>query len=89
MRLVYMVLFAIMLNLAELVVAFIAMVQFVSKLFSGQVNENLAGFGGGLVAGFYQIVAFLTFHTEDKTFLFEPWPQFTPRSAKPPLDGVI
>ena len=89
MRLVYMFLFAIVLNLAELVVAFIVVVQFVTKLFTGKVNQQLAEFGDGLASYFRQTIAFLTFHTEDKPFPFAPWPQTSPRDAEPPPDGVI
>ena len=89
MRLVYMFLFAIILNLAELVVAFIVVVQFVTKLFTGQVNQQLAEFGDGLASYFRQMIAFLTFHTDDKPFPFAPWPQTSPGAAEPPPDGVI
>ena len=89
MRLVYMILFAIVLNLAELVVAFVAVVQFVSRLFTGQVNQQLAEFGDGLATYFRQMIAFLTFHTEDKPFPFAPWPQTSSGSAEPPPDAVI
>ncbi len=89
MRLVYMILFAIVLNLAELVVAFVAVVQFVSRLFTGQVNQQLAEFGDGLASYFRQMIAFLTFHTDDKPFPFAPWPQTSPGAAEPPPDGVI
>ncbi len=89
MRLVYMFLFAIILNLAELVVAFIVVVQFVTKLFTGKVNQQLAEFGEGLASYFRQTIAFLTFHTDDKPFPFAPWPQTSPRDAEPPPDGVI
>ena len=89
MRLVYMVLFAIVVNLAELVVAVIAVVQFVSKLFSGQINQQLAEFGEGLSLYFREIIAFLTFQTEDKPFPFAPWPETSARAAEPPPEGVI
>jgi len=89
MRLVYMLLFAIVLNLAELVVAVIAVVQFVSRLVSGQINQQLAEFGEGLAAYFRQIIGFLTFHSEDKPFPFAPWPETSARAAEPPPDGVI
>ena len=88
LRLVYMILFAVVFGVAELVVAFVVVVQFAFKLFTGEVNEHLAEFGNGLAAYFRQIVAFLTFHAEDKPFPFAPWPQTTP-GAPPPPDAVI
>ncbi len=89
MRLVYMILFGIVLNLAELVVAFVAVIQFLFKLFSGEVNQQLAEFGDGLATYFRQMIAFLTFRTEDKPFPFAPWPQTSSGSAAPPPDAVI
>jgi len=88
-RLVYMMLFAVVLYLALLVVAFVAVVQFVTKLFTGKVNQQLAEFGDGVASYFRQMIAFLTFHTEDKPFPLAPWPQTSPRDAEPPPDGVI
>jgi len=89
MRLIYMILFAIVVNVAELVVGVIAVVQFMSKLFSGRINQQLAEFGEGLSLYFRQIVAFLTFQTEDKPFPFAPWPETSARAAGPPPEGVI
>jgi len=70
-------------------VAVIAVVQFVTRLFSGQINQQLAEFGDGLAAYFRQIMGFLTFHSEDKPFPFAPWPETSARAAEPPPDGVI
>ena len=89
MRLIYMLLFAIIVNIAELVVAVIAVVQFVSKLFAGQINQQLAEFGEELSLYFRAIIAFLTFRTEDKPFPFAPWPETSARAAEPPPEGVI
>ncbi len=89
MRLVYMVLFAIVLYLDLSVAAFVAVVQFLFKLFSGQANQQLAEFGEGLAGYFRQMIAFLTFRTDDKPFPFAPWPQTSPGAAEPPPDGVI
>ena len=87
MRLVYMVLFAIVFNVAELVVVFVVVVQFVIKLLTGEVNPRLAEFGDGLAAYFRQMIAFLTFRAEDKPFPFAPWPQASPGRASPGSDA--
>ncbi len=84
MRLATMVLFAIVFNVAELVVAFVVVAQFGFKLLTGEPNRNLAEFGDGLAAYFRQMIAFLTFRTEDRPFPFAPWPQASSGSASPP-----
>ncbi len=81
MRLVYMILFVVVFNVAELVVAFVVLVQVAIKLFTGEANQQLAGFGDGLAQYFRQIIAFLTFHSEDKPFPFAPWPQASAAAA--------
>ena len=39
-RLVYMILFAVVFNVAELVIAFVVVLQFAFKLFTGEANEQ-------------------------------------------------
>ena len=74
MRLVYMILFGIIFNLAEVLVALIVAIQFLFKLFSGNPVPRLQTFGNSLGAYFHLIVAFLTFRTEELPFPFAPWP---------------
>ena len=92
MRLVYMILFAAVFCVAEMVMAFVVLAQFAIKLFGGEVNPHLAEFGDGLGQYFRAIVSFLTFHAEDKPFPFAPWPQTSPGTPKPdaaPPSAVI
>lgn len=74
MRLVYMILFAVIFNVAEVVTWAVVLIQFLFKLFSGSANERLQVFGGRLAAYLREIVAFLTFHSEHKPYPFAPWP---------------
>lgn len=88
-RLVYMLLFAVVFYVAGLVTAFVVAVQFASRLFTGEVNQQLAEFGDGLADYFRQMVAFLTFRTEHKPFPFAPWPQADTGAAPTPPDAVF
>ncbi len=78
MRLVYMILFVVVFNIVEVVAGVVVVVQFLSKLISGRVNEQLRGLGQKLGAYLYEIVAFLTFHTDDMPYPFSPWPDWAP-----------
>ena len=82
-RLVYMILFAVIFNVAELVAGVVVVVQFLFRLFTGEVSEPLQDFGHRLAIYFQEIVAFLTYHTERKPYPFAPWPAAAPERAPP------
>ncbi len=83
MRLLYMILFVIAFNVAEIVTGVIVVVQILFKLFTGQVNEQLQSFGHKLAIYFRQTVAFLTYDTEDMPYPFAPWPEGATEPARP------
>lgn len=78
MRGLYMLLFALVWRVAELVLVLVAVIQFAFRLFSGAADPRLASFGQGLATWLYQIVLFLTFRSEDKPFPFAAWPEGPP-----------
>ena len=83
MRLVYMILFVVIFNIAALVIAVVVVVQFLTKLFTAKVNTQLKALGQSLAAYVYEIIAYLTFHTDAAPYPFSPWPKGAP-GAKPP-----
>ncbi len=92
MRLVYMVLFAVIFNIAEFVITVVVVVQFLFKLFIGRANENLSALGQSIASYVYEVIAYLTFHTDDMPYPFGPWPNGTPgatqgRPRKPRAPG--
>ncbi|SCY55899.1 DUF4389 domain-containing protein [Thiohalorhabdus denitrificans] len=70
----YMLLFALIFNLAELVLAAVALFQFAAHLLAGKPNTRLRDFGAKLGAYLQEIAAFLTYASEDRPFPFAPWP---------------
>jgi hypothetical protein len=74
-RLCFMVLFAVIFNIAEIVILAIAVVQFFTKLATGRVNLELRALGPRLGRYLAQIVAFETFHTEQRPYPFAPFPK--------------
>ena len=74
MRLVYMVLFAVIFNIAEIVIVVVVVVQFLFKLFTGEANETLGALGQTVAIYVYEMIAYLTFHTDDMPYPFGPWP---------------
>ena len=73
-RLLYLMLYAVILNITEGITFIVAVVQFVFHLFTGGPNARLAEFGDGLAAYMREIVAFLTYHTNALPFPFGHWP---------------
>lgn len=83
LRLVYMILFVVFFNVAEAIIGIVTVLQFLLKLFTAKVNAQLQALGGNLAAYISEIVAFLTFHTDDMPYPFSPWPKGVPE-AQPP-----
>jgi hypothetical protein len=84
LRLVYMILFAVIFSVVEIVTGVVVCVQFLFKLFTGEVNQPLRDFGSRLAVYFREMVAFLTYHTEHKPYPFAPWPAAAPEPESPP-----
>lgn len=84
MRMVFVVLFAILFNLVELLVAAIVVVQFLSQLCTGRTVPRLATFGEHLARYVQQIVLFLTYQTEERPYPFAAWPEARPNAEAAP-----
>lgn len=83
-RLVFMILFAVAFNVTEAVIVAVVIFQFLSKLVTGKANDRLREFGQNIGLYLRDIVAYLTYHTEEKPFPFAAWPTGgKPAPAKP------
>lgn len=80
----YMLLFAILFNVGELVLAAVAVFQFLAHLITGGVNSRLQGFGDNLAAYLRETAAFLTYSAEHKPFPFGAWPGSAETEAEEP-----
>lgn len=78
----YMILFAVVYSIAEIVVIFITIFQFVLALFTGNVNERLLNFSQRLSTFIYNTMLFFMFNSEEKPYPFSPWPKGTPKAEK-------
>ena len=73
-RLIYMLVLAVIWQVAEIVLWLIVILQFLIKLVTGKALDSLTDFGDALGTYMAQIVRFETFVTEDIPFPFAPWP---------------
>lgn len=74
-RVLYMILFWIAYNIAELVIGAVVILQVIIRLFSGSVNERLRIFGKQLSMYAYSVFLFLTFNSEAMPFPFDDFPK--------------
>ena len=75
LRLLYVILFAVIYTVAEIVLAALVVVQFGFVLVSGQKNSNLLEFGATLSRFMYDVLLYFTFMSDERPFPFSPWPQ--------------
>ena len=84
LRLLFMLIYYVLISLAGLVGTFVVVVGFFWVLFTGEVNQQLRQVGQGIASYIYEIVRYLTFNTDDKPFPFgRDWP-----SAEADSEGI-
>ena len=81
LRLVFIILFAILFNLAELVLTAVVVVQFLSTLVRGKPVSQITVFGQNLSTFLYEMLLFLTFKTDDMPWPINAWPNGPPAGA--------
>ncbi|WP_067562659.1 DUF4389 domain-containing protein [Halofilum ochraceum] len=75
LRLLYIVVYVVMFQLAELILAAIVAIQFLWHLFTGAPNPSLREFGHRLGAWLAETVRYATYASESRPWPFgRPWP---------------
>jgi len=75
LRLLFMVLFVILLEIAGVVMLAAIVLQFLFAIISGGPNDNLRRLGSQIASYIYQVLQFLIYNTEEKPFPFSDWPE--------------
>jgi len=75
LRLLFMLLFAALLQVASVVMWVLVSLQFLFSLVTGSDNRNLRRFGHSLSQYIYQALQFLIYNSEEKPFPFSDWPE--------------
>ena len=73
-RLLYIILFFIIMRFTKWLVVAITLFQFVYTLFKGMPNQRLLGFSASLSQYIAQIILYLNYNSNDKPFPFSKWP---------------
>jgi hypothetical protein len=87
LRILWMVIFAIVWQLAELLLGAVVLIQLGYRLFYGAPSGSLLSFGDSLSQYLQQIGRFGTFNTEEKPWPFADWP--APRAPEGEAPHVI
>ena len=74
LRLIYMLIFGMLLHIAGLVMWVLSGLQFLFALLTGKDNENLRSLGGSIAVFVHQALDFVCYNTEQKPFPFSAWP---------------
>jgi len=72
-RLLYMLIFAVIVEFVGVLLWLIVLIQIGCKLLTGQTNANLIGLGRLLSDYLYQILQFVTFSSDRLPFPFSNW----------------
>ena len=82
MRGLYIIVFGVILYFVFGLVWLLVIFQFLTKLFTGGVNQQLLRFAAPLSRYVSQTLNYITFQSDERPFPFGPWPANEP--AKPP-----
>jgi len=78
LRLIFMLVFYVLISLASLVGTVVVVLGFLWVLFKGEVNKQLKQTGQSLASYIFEIVRYLTFNSDEKPFPFgREWPSAT------------
>ena len=81
LRSLFMVLFYVIYRIVDILVLLVAVSQWLYVLLTGDANNSLSRFAGGLAGYVAQIIAYLSYNSEEKPFPFSDWP------SQPKLDS--
>ncbi|HXH72872.1 MAG TPA: DUF4389 domain-containing protein, partial [Mariprofundaceae bacterium] len=84
MRLLFMLLFAVLYSVAEMVLTVVVIFQFLSVLITGRKNAKVLSLGAQLATYAYQVFSYLTYNSEERPFPFADWPADKPLTGAAP-----
>ena len=83
LRGVFILIFAVIYSVAEIVMWFVVLFQFIATLFAGKTNDRLLTFGAQLSTFIYQILQYITYNSDERPFPFAPWPDAKTNAGEP------
>ena len=85
LRGLYILMFALFYSIAEIVLFAVVFIQFLLVLFTGKTNPKLLMLGQEIATYLYQIIQYLTFNSDYRSYPFGDWPNGEPSELKKTL----
>ena len=70
----FIVVFGVIFYALYLLLWLLIVFQFLTKVFTGELNQNLMEFSQALTRFAQQVLHYMTFQTEERPWPFSPWP---------------
>ena len=70
----FIIVFGIIFYGLYLLIWVLVVFQFLTKVFTGALNQNLMDFSASLTRFAEQVLRYMTFQTEERPWPFSPWP---------------
>lgn len=81
---IFILVFSVILYVVGILVYLLAAFQFITKLITGELNHHVKNFAAVLTDYIMQVLAYITFQSEDRPFPFKPFePQKTVHDLPP------
>ena len=71
----FIIIFGVILYFLFGIIWLLVIFQFLTKVFTGDLNEHLSNFSKSLTRYAFQILNYITFQSEQRPFPFSPWPE--------------
>lgn len=70
----FILVFGVIFYFLYIIIWLLVLFQFITKVVTGNLNEQLMQFSNGLTRYAFQILNYITFQSEERPFPFSPWP---------------
>ena len=88
-RLAFIILFALALQITGVILTLTVIVQFLTQLLTGRPSEHVSAFGQNLASFVFQTIRFLTFASDDMPWPFSPWPDGPPGDDEESTTDIV
>lgn len=71
----FILIFGVIFYFLYIIIWLLVIFQFLTKVITGNLNENLSNLSVGLTRFASQVLLYITFQSEERPFPFSPWPK--------------
>ena len=75
LRGLFIIIFGVIFYVLYFVIWVLVVFQFLTKVVTGKLNDNLGQLSESLTSFAFQILLYITFQSEERPFPFSPWPK--------------